>query len=93
MTVAFTPPVAPSFPLDDARSPKVNRVLFGDGYSQRSADGINGDLEKPTVKWEGLSDTEFAAIWNFFVDRGGVEHKEDAGDFTITCEWEEVIEA
>lgn len=73
MPVAFAPAVAPCFPLEDQREPKVNKVEFGDGYSQRSRDGINHDLEKVTVKWEGLSAAEFQPIWDFFEDRGGDE--------------------
>jgi phage-related protein len=80
--VAFTPPVAPSDPLDDARQPRVNRVQFGNNYSQRSGDGINADPEKPTVKWEHLTMAEYQSIWNFFTGLAGV------GAFTYALPWD-----
>jgi phage-related protein len=81
MAVAFTPPLAPCDPLDDAHQPRVNRVQFGDAYAQRSLDGINADLESITVTWEHLTQAEYQSIWNFFKARQGVEA------FTYTLPW------
>lgn len=71
--VVFAPTVNPCDPLEDAHEPRVNRVQFGDAYAQRSRDGINSDLEKPTVKWEHLTRTEYQYIWGFMKARGGTE--------------------
>jgi phage-related protein len=81
MAVAFAPPLNPCDPLDDAHEPRVNKVQFGDGYSARSKDGINADQQRVTMKWEHLTQTEFSAIWDFFVARGGSE------SFTYTLPW------
>jgi phage-related protein len=81
MTVAFAPTVNPCDPLDDPHEPRVNKVQFGDGYSARSKDGINADAEKPTVRWEHLTQAEFSYIWDFMTARGGVE------SFTYTIPW------
>jgi phage-related protein len=67
----FVPPVAPSFGLEDQREPRIRVLQFGDGYMQRTRDGINHDQESMTWKWENLTFAEYSSIWGFFVARGG----------------------
>lgn len=75
----FTPPVAPSFPLEDAREPRVLRPAFGDGYAARVRDGLHHDLETISLKWENLTYAEYKPIWDFLVARGG----DQAFNYTI----------
>lgn len=67
----FAPPVAPAFPLNDAREPRILKSQFGDGYTGRVRDGINHDPMSNTWVWENLTYAEYTAIWDFFVARGG----------------------
>ena len=62
----FTPPVHPSFPLDDARKPRVHRNDFGDGYGERFGDGINVDRAMLSLTWSNLTVAEHDAIWAVF---------------------------
>lgn len=68
----FTPSVAPE---TTSNKPKV-RVLqadFGDGYSQRAADGINSIGNVVALSWPVLSLTMSDMIEDFLRARKGVE--------------------
>lgn len=54
------------------RKPRVRRAQFGDGYAQRSKDGINNDLISHTLKFRGR-DSIIDEIDLFLKDRGAVE--------------------
>lgn len=53
--------------------PRVLQARFGDGYSQRVADGINTQLRSWTVSFNDRSKTEADAIEAFLIARNGVE--------------------
>lgn len=53
--------------------PRVRKVQFGDGYSQRQADGINTQPQVWDLQFNMRTDTEAAAIVAFLVARAGVE--------------------
>lgn len=46
---------------------RVNSAQFGDGYSQRSSDGLNTSLRTYTAAWASLDSTE-ADIYEVFFD-------------------------
>lgn len=70
----FTPPVAPSPDLGFAVEPRVLVTRFGDGYSQRAADGLNTMRRRyESLRWENVSQAEAAAMIAFFEARQGVE--------------------
>lgn len=58
---------------------KVRKVQFGDGYSQRSGDGINGVSQSWRLTFRG-STAEMAAIAAFLKSKAGVS------SFTFTPE-------
>ena len=62
----------PSYNVATAHSPKVNSVSFGDGYQQRSPDGINTGLIKMNMSFEMRGDAEAKAILHFLRARKGV---------------------
>jgi phage-related protein len=54
--------------------PAVNLVKFGDGYEQRSEDGINNTLLKLSLTFEGRDKQETRAITHFISKRRGAQH-------------------
>ena len=71
-----------TFPMDGVFGPiagsaergsqcRVLRAEFGDGYSQRAADGINSVRDTYAVSWEGLSRTDANTIDTFLRTHGG----------------------
>ena len=52
--------------------PQITEVGFGDGYTQRTAKGLNHQREMVKVQFSGRTDAEAAAIKAFFAARGGV---------------------
>ena len=70
----FAPPVDPSPDIGHEIEPRVLVATFGDGYTQRSADGINTLQQRySSLSWDNVSLAEADAITDFFVARGGVE--------------------
>lgn len=53
-------------------TPKVIRATFGDGYEQRTADGINNKARSWTLTFKKIP-TEITDIENFLIARGSVE--------------------
>ncbi|WP_266032587.1 phage tail protein [Brucella intermedia] len=51
--------------------PRVRRAQFGDGYSQRSGDGLNANGVKFEATFSVLLDSEARQILNFFEERKG----------------------
>lgn len=54
-------------------TPRVRRIKFGDGYEQRTADGINTKSETWDLAFVGLTDAEADAIDAFLTARNAVE--------------------
>lgn len=71
--LTFTPARQPSLGTAVSRTPKVNDAKFGEGYSQRSPDGLNADLQTWDLTWNGLLDSEADEIEDFFAARKGAE--------------------
>ena len=81
-------------PLRDASTsakPRVRKAQFGDGYEQRSKDGINNDLRPHSLKFR-YRDSIINQIEKFLEDRGGVEsflysHKKAPVKLYVCEEW------
>lgn len=69
----FTPGVNPSYDYQKAHQTRIKKADFGDGYSQRTGDGLNAVAVSPTLSFIALSLAEADAIESFFVARGGYE--------------------
>lgn len=66
----FTPPIAPS---SLRKQPKI-RILsadFGDGYTQKTRDGMNHIRNVFEVAWDALTADQAKAIVDFFELHGG----------------------
>lgn len=59
-------PYVPDYALVIDETPRVRETVFGDGYSQRSADGLRPILQSWSVKFGGLTKTVKDEIVNFF---------------------------
>jgi phage-related protein len=51
---------------------RVRRVDFGDGYSQRSRDGLNTTPQVWQLQWNGISDADAETLRSFFESLAGV---------------------
>jgi len=69
----FTPPVPPTVGTTLTMRPRVRVAQFGDGYSQRMADGLNAQPQIWTVSWSPVTQANADAIINFLAARGGVQ--------------------
>lgn len=63
----------PSYSTELTKTPRILKAQFGDGYAQRSADGINNNPEKWKLVFENASLATIAAIKAFIDARNGVE--------------------
>ena len=54
------------------REPRVLAVAFGDGYEQRTADGINADMKTWQLSFSVRSNSEIVAIDAFLAAEAGV---------------------
>lgn len=75
MAVAYTfsPPYHPDWGLQRQFKPLVLRAAFGDGYSQRTADGINSLPVTFSARWTNLVAADKDTILNFFIARKGYQ--------------------
>ncbi|MBT9097514.1 phage tail protein [Methylovulum psychrotolerans] len=55
------------------RTPRVLSAQFGDGYSQDSPDGLNSNLQKWSLEFNGVLAETGMAIDDFLSARRGVE--------------------
>ena len=70
-TLTF-PDYRPSFQgTSKSTKPKVIKNDFGDGYSQRTADGLNFKPQDWGVSFEGFKVAEINTIESFLDDHGG----------------------
>lgn len=64
----------PSRGYSKKSEPKVNRIQFGDGYTQRVAAGINNLKESWSLSWTNIPTDAALAIVSFLEARAGVEY-------------------
>lgn len=63
----------PTYATQLQMKPAVNLIKFGNGYEQRIADGINNNLQKFNLNFEGRDKNETRAIAHFLHKRKGVD--------------------
>jgi phage-related protein len=63
----------PDFTANLTKRPRVRQVSFGDGYEQRTADGINTIRALWSLSFNTRTDAERDAILGFFEARAGIE--------------------
>ena len=63
----------PSYNLVASQQPKVNNIIFGNGYQQRVPDGMYNDLLRLEVSFDMRNELETRAIVHFLRARKGVE--------------------
>ena len=63
----------PSYNSQLQMKPASNVIKFGNGYEQRIADGINNNLQKFNLNFEGRDKNETRAIAHFLHKRKGVD--------------------
>jgi phage-related protein len=63
----------PSYQAALTRKPRVLAQKFGDGYEQRTGDGINTNPAIWSLQFNGRSQTEADGIDNFLAARAGLE--------------------
>lgn len=63
----------PNYTSEIENKASVTIVKFGDGYEQRTPDGINNSLIKLNLTFEGRSERETRAIVHFLNARKGTE--------------------
>lgn len=61
----------PSMPCEPSVTARVNKAQFGDGYSQRSGDGINNMEVSWSVQWQNLTHEEADDAWDFLMGKMG----------------------
>jgi phage-related protein len=72
MTIqAFPTTPAVSYGVSSKKSFRVLSADFGDGYSQRTPDGLNNEIESISMVWNTLSYSDAAIITNFLDGCGG----------------------
>lgn len=65
------PAIELSYGTDMATNWDVDRISFGDGYTQRSNPGINSTQQVWRLIWDGVSDAEAATLRAFFAGLKG----------------------
>jgi len=61
-------------PMQLAKEPRVRRVVFGDGYEQRIAAGINNNPQMWALSFTKRSGTDIDGVYNFLETAGGVDN-------------------
>jgi phage-related protein len=64
----FVPPLEPSPQSSRPVRPRINSAQFGDGYSQRSEDGLNSSTRTFQAQWPALSVDQQTEIEDFLED-------------------------
>ena len=73
MAILTLPVVAISEGGRLTETPTVDKVSFGDGYVQRSEQGLNHIRIKRSVPWRAITTAERDTLTNFLRARGGTE--------------------
>lgn len=63
--------IGPDNGLGFTEKPKVNTVSFGDGYIQRTADGINNIPQKADIRFTNVTGAEKDYVLEFFREHKG----------------------
>ena len=63
----FTAPVNPTYGSTQTIKRRVLTTQFGDGYTQRTGDGLNTIIREWSLRWENLPKADTDTIENFFL--------------------------
>jgi phage-related protein len=85
------PPPSPNNSYVD-RVPRILTSQFGDGYSQRSVDGVNSIVLVATLQWDILLLSELATIRSFmdatsYINPFYWTTFDDGGPFLFNIDW------
>ena len=61
-----------SYGINPKKGYRILTADFGDGYSQRAADGLNGQNESMTMVWNTITYADALIIMNFLDSMQGV---------------------
>ena len=67
------PSISPSYSTAVTYKPRILEVKLGDGYSQRSVDGINAVESTWNVVWDLLDSTDMNSLNTHFNERAGYQ--------------------
>jgi len=67
-------PIQPDYSSPATFTTNVLSAGFGDGYTQRSANGLNPLIESWDLSYQDLTDDEVGVLLAFFADLGGVDN-------------------
>lgn len=56
------------------RTYRINAVKYGNGYEQRSPDGINFIEDKWTINWENISSSDYSTLQTALDAAGGWDY-------------------
>ncbi len=68
------PAINPSYGAQGKTDFKTLDAEFGDGYSQRAADGLNSTPITWMLTWEARPNADIATIYDFLIDKLGFEY-------------------
>ncbi len=72
MPDTFNPSINPSVSGTGVKKkPRILTANFGDGYQQRTPDGLNYDEKEVSLSWDALDFIQFTEILNFFENHKG----------------------
>lgn len=57
-----------------SKEPRVRRVVFGNGYEQRSRDGINNIVEDWSLVWDNITQAEMVQLETFLDTLAGTDY-------------------
>jgi len=69
----FMPSIRPTYPISIPQNPNVRVIKMGDGYENRLSPGINSNLLKLELDFNGKTYQEILAITHFLDARKGKE--------------------
>ena len=84
----FSPPVAPSQPLNINAQPRVLKANFGDGYVQTAPNGLNASPLQASLAWTLRTQAEQQAIDAFANSHIGVTFYYTLPDETVPRKWQ-----
>ena len=84
----FSPPVAPSQPLNLDFQPRLIKANFGDGYMQTAPDGLNPSPLTASLAWNLLTQAQQEAIDAFYRAHIGVTFYYTLPDETAPRKWQ-----
>lgn len=84
----FSPPVAPSQPLNMSGQPRLLKITFGDGYVQSAPDGLNAAPLQGSLSWNLLTLAQQQAIDAFAQAHIGVTFYYTLPDETTPRKWQ-----